>query len=201
VGQGGAGGQRAAATGIGGGEEEKSVRAHERVQAAGTEAERASGLRGRGGASGRRSTATAVSSCCRQRRPLALPPCVRLPPSTESTRRAVASGFPRAPRTDSAGSLLARGVLYSLGSGCHPRLASLPSHVAPTTTGNEDFAECPEICREQNIRHSAKILFAECSTRQRKTHGKFILCRVSGTRHNKTLGKEFFAECRALGKG
>jgi hypothetical protein len=53
-----------------------------------------------------------------------------------------------------------------------------------TTTGNAVFAECPGLCRVLNIGHSAKRLFAECYTRQRKT-----------------LGKEYFAECRALGKG
>jgi hypothetical protein len=73
-------------------------------------------------------------------------------------------------------------------------ISLLVCHIIPKslhlTTGNENFAECPELCRVQNIGHSAKILFAECSTRQRKTHGKFMLCRVSGTRQNKTLSKE-----------
>jgi hypothetical protein len=70
-----------------------------------------------------------------------------------------------------------------------------------TTTGNQHFAECQMLCRAQNIGHSAKILFAECRTRQRQTHGEFILYRVSGTRQSKTLGKDHFAEGRALGKG
>jgi hypothetical protein len=52
-----------------------------------------------------------------------------------------------------------------------------------------------------NIGHLAKRLFAECYTRQRKTHGERILCRAPGTQQRKTLGKEYFAECRVLGKG
>jgi hypothetical protein len=52
-----------------------------------------------------------------------------------------------------------------------------------------------------NMGHSTKRLFAECYTRQRKTHGELPLCRVPGTRQRKTLDKEYFAECRALGKG
>ena len=51
------------------------------------------------------------------------------------------------------------------------------------TTGNRDFAECKILCRVSKIGHSAKTFFAECCTRQRIA-----------------LGKEFFAECRALGK-
>jgi hypothetical protein len=69
------------------------------------------------------------------------------------------------------------------------------------TTGNAVFAECPRLCRVLNIGHSAKRLFAECYTRQRKTHGERILCRAPGPRQRKTLGKEYFTECRALGKG
>jgi hypothetical protein len=69
------------------------------------------------------------------------------------------------------------------------------------TTGNQHFAECQILCQVQNIGHSANRLFAECRTRQRQTHGELILYWASGTRQRKTLGKERFAECRALGKG
>jgi hypothetical protein len=68
------------------------------------------------------------------------------------------------------------------------------------TTGNEGFAECQNLCRVQKLGHSAKSNFAECSAWQSKTHGKFTLCRVSGTQQNKTLGKDYFAECQTLGK-
>ena len=52
-----------------------------------------------------------------------------------------------------------------------------------TTTGNRAFAECKLLCRVSKIGHSAKTFFAKCRTRQRIA-----------------LGKEFFAECQALGK-
>jgi hypothetical protein len=70
----------------------------------------------------------------------------------------------------------------------------------PITTGNAVFAECPRLCRVLNIGRSAKRFFAECYTRQRKTHGKVTLCRVPGARQTETLGKDYFAECQALGK-
>ena len=69
------------------------------------------------------------------------------------------------------------------------------------TTGNPTYAECRRLCRVHNIKHSAKLLFAEClpkSTRQtdnirrKKTlpsasHvalGKATLCRVPKSRHS-----------------
>jgi hypothetical protein len=69
------------------------------------------------------------------------------------------------------------------------------------TTRNAVFAECPRLCRVLNIGHTANRLFAECYTRQRKTHGEHILFRAPVTRQRKTLGKEYCAECRTLGKG
>jgi hypothetical protein len=62
------------------------------------------------------------------------------------------------------------------------------------TTANQQFAECQRLCRAQKIGHSAKLLFAECRTRQRRTHGEPYLCRAQGTRQRKTLGKIYF--CR-----
>ena len=59
-------------------------------------------------------------------------------------------------------------------------------------TGNISFAECLALCRVQNIGHSAKRLFAECSprgTRQRKSTRQKSLCRVPDTRQRKALGK------------
>jgi hypothetical protein len=47
----------------------------------------------------------------------------------------------------------------------------------------KEFAECERVCRVPNIAHLAKTEFAEC-----------------GTRKNKTLGKDLYAECLAVGK-
>jgi hypothetical protein len=52
-----------------------------------------------------------------------------------------------------------------------------------TTTGDGFYAECQMLCRVPFIGHSAMRLFAERRSRQ-----------------NKTLGKDRFTECRALGK-
>jgi hypothetical protein len=51
-------------------------------------------------------------------------------------------------------------------------------------TGDAIFAEGQIVCREQNIGHSAKTHFAECSPRQRKTLGKSVCA------ESKTLGKK-----------
>ena len=32
----------------------------------------------------------------------------------------------------------------------------------PATTGKPTYAECQDLCRVQNLEHSAKLLFAEC---------------------------------------
>ncbi|OEL18955.1 hypothetical protein BAE44_0020026, partial [Dichanthelium oligosanthes] len=69
-----------------------------------------------------------------------------------------------------------------------------PIRIRPQhTTGEGTFAEWQNVCRVLFVGHSANHLFAECHTRQRKPHGKFILCRVPNTRHKKTLGKIYFA--------
>jgi hypothetical protein len=67
-------------------------------------------------------------------------------------------------------------------------------HALKNTTGNEDFAEGQNLCQVQKIGHSAKSNFAECNTRQSKTHGKFTLSECPA------LGKDYFTECRTLGK-
>ena len=64
-----------------------------------------------------------------------------------------------------------------------PYLCSLVHSKSTITTGNGIFAECKLLFRVSKIGHSAKTFFAECRTQQRIA-----------------LGKEFFAECRALGK-
>jgi hypothetical protein len=46
-----------------------------------------------------------------------------------------------------------------------------------------------------------KDSFAESRTRQSPTLGNEVVHRVQDTRYWRTLGKNFFAECRTLGKG
>ena len=68
------------------------------------------------------------------------------------------------------------------------------------TTGNRGLAECKILCRVSKIGHSAKTFFAECRTRQRITLGKEFVaeCRALGKEGHSA--KDFFAECQALGK-
>jgi hypothetical protein len=45
-----------------------------------------------------------------------------------------------------------------------------------------------------------KVFFAECHPRRTKTLGTDLVDRGRNTRHKKTLDKEDFAECHALGE-
>jgi hypothetical protein len=70
----------------------------------------------------------------------------------------------------------------------------------PDTTGNRDFAECKFLCRVSKIEHSAKIFFAECSTRQRIALGKDFFAERRALGKHRHSAKDFFAERQTLGK-
>ena len=65
------------------------------------------------------------------------------------------------------------------------------------------FVECLEISREQNLKHSAKIRFAECPPQQKLTLDSttimFVESRTLGIKHT-VLDKKCFDECPTLGK-
>jgi hypothetical protein len=58
------------------------------------------------------------------------------------------------------------------------------------TTGEARFAEGENVCRELYFGHSAKKLFAERRSRQKKPLGKHIICREPNPRQTDTLGKQ-----------
>ena len=76
----------------------------------------------------------------------------------------------------------------------------LAMYVTSCTTGNRDFAECKILCRVSKIEHSTKTFFTECCTRQRITLGKEFFAECQALGKKRLSAKDFFAECQALGK-
>jgi hypothetical protein len=70
-------------------------------------------------------------------------------------------------------------------------------HVACTTTGEPRFAECKILCRVHYFEHSATLCRVS-GTRQRKTLGKQNICRVFFL---DTRQRCLFAECFSLALG
>ena len=78
-------------------------------------------------------------------------------------------------------------------------LSKKPARVDPFTTGNWLYAECPILCREQNIGHSAKLPFAESYTKntRQRNDTRHIAALPSAT--YRTLGKDGFTKCQMAG--
>ena len=68
------------------------------------------------------------------------------------------------------------------------------------TTGNRAFAECKLLCGVSKIGHSANTFFAECRTRQRIALGKEFFAERRALGKQGHSAKDFFAECQTLGK-